>query len=47
MPLEIALGNIGSTVCILSFIYLITFLWILYTETKRLLFNITVERGKL
>lgn len=47
MPLEIALGGVGSAVCILSFICSTTFLWILYAETERLPFNITVERGKL
>ena len=47
LHLETVLGGIGSLVCIISFIYPAAFLWVLYSKTKHLPFNITSEKGKL
>jgi hypothetical protein len=47
LHLETVLGGVGSLVCILSFIYPAAILWVLYSKTEHLPFNITPEKGKL
>ena len=47
LPLETVFGGVGNAVCILSFICPTLFLWVLYSRTEHLPFNITVERGTL
>jgi hypothetical protein len=47
LPLETAFGGVGNSVCIVSFICPTIILWVLYSKTEHLPFNITLERGKL
>jgi hypothetical protein len=47
LPLETVLGGVGNAACSLSFISPTLVLWVLYSKTEHLPFNITVERGTL
>ena len=47
LPLETVFGGVGNSVCILSFICPTIVLWVLYSKTEHLPFNIVVERGIL
>jgi hypothetical protein len=44
---ETVLGGVGSLVCMISFICPAAILWVLYSKTEHLPFNITSEKGKL